>query len=172
MFVFLFGLMFHFRRIKDSLNFWFIHAAYFRHNLLFWLVVRNYEHPGTSFETLHKIFIWRKLYFKNLFSGSSLISSVDTLDPVHVTPRRWDNLQADDDDTKVKSRIMITIWHDGFNNFWTSQEMDKKEIFSKSLLANILDIDDNFCSSKFTETNGIVQYNQTNGNPSNGCYSR
>jgi hypothetical protein len=50
--------------------------------------------------------------------------------------------------------------------------MDKKEIFSKSLLANILDIDDNFCSSKFTETNGIVQYNQTNGIPSNGCYSR
>ena len=33
------------------------------------------------------------------------------------------------------------------------KEMDKKEIFSKSLLANILDLDDNFCSSKFTESN-------------------
>ena len=43
--------------------------------------------------------------------------------------------------------------------------MDKKEIFSKSLLANILDIDDNFCASKFTETNGIVQYNHPNGFP-------
>ena len=53
------------------------------------------------------------------------------------------------------------------------QEMDKKEIFSKSLLANILDIDDNFCASKFTETNGIVQYNHPNGfPPPNGCFNR
>ena len=46
------------------------------------------------------------------------------------------------------------------------KEMDKKEIFSKSLLANILDLDDNFCSSKFTENNGA--------NPSlpNGCFNR
>ena len=51
--------------------------------------------------------------------------------------------------------------------------MDKKEIFSKSLLANILDIDDNFCASKFTETNGIVQYNYPNvGQISNGCFNR
>ena len=49
--------------------------------------------------------------------------------------------------------------------------MDKKEIFSKSLLANILDIDDNLYSSKFTETNGLVQYGN-NGLPSNGYYSR
>ena len=46
------------------------------------------------------------------------------------------------------------------------KEMDKKEIFSKSLLANILDLDDNFCSSKFTDNNSA------NPQLPNGCFSR
>ena len=46
-------------------------------------------------------------------------------------------------------------------------------MFSKSLLANILDIDDNFCASNVTENNGVIQYHQTNGPlPSNGCFNR
>ena len=52
------------------------------------------------------------------------------------------------------------------------KEMDKKEIFSKSLLANILDIDDNFCASKFNDNSGVVT-NYTHVNPSpNGCFNR
>ena len=46
------------------------------------------------------------------------------------------------------------------------KEMDKKEIFSKSLLANILDLDDNFCSSKFTDNNSA------NPQLPNGCFNR
>ena len=53
------------------------------------------------------------------------------------------------------------------------KEMDKQEIFSKSLLANILDIDDNYCASKFTENNGVVsKYNHANQPSSNACFNR
>ena len=53
------------------------------------------------------------------------------------------------------------------------KDMDKKEIFSKSLLANVLDIDDNFCASKISETNSIVHYNHSKGPLGlNGCFAR
>ena len=53
------------------------------------------------------------------------------------------------------------------------KEMDKKEIFSKSLLANVLDIDDNFCASKFTDNNGgVTNYNHANPPLPNCCFNR
>ena len=65
------------------------------------------------------------------FSGSSPVSPVDTLDPLHVPPRRWDNFQADDDDTKVKSEIMITTWQ-GFKKVELFRKWIKRK-FSQSL---------------------------------------
>ena len=44
------------------------------------------------------------------------------------------------------------------------KEMDKKEISSKSLLANVLDIDDNFCAAKIPQiidVNHLSHLNQT-----------
>ena len=35
------------------------------------------------------------------------------------------------------------------------KEMDKEEISSKSFLANVLDIDDNFCAAKIPQINDV-----------------
>ena len=35
------------------------------------------------------------------------------------------------------------------------KELDKEEISSKSLLANVLDIDDNFCAAKILQINDV-----------------
>ena len=55
------------------------------------------------------------------------------------------------------------------------KEMDKKEVFSKSLLANVLDIDDNFCASSIPQPNN-VNSNISNSQPTaaiaNGCFLR
>ena len=54
------------------------------------------------------------------------------------------------------------------------KEMDKKEIFSKSLLANVLDIDDNFCAAKVPQKvigNSSGQTNQVLP-IANGCFLR
>jgi len=53
------------------------------------------------------------------------------------------------------------------------KEMDKKEISSKSLLANVLDIDDNFCAAKISQitTNNPTHHHQTVA-IANGCFLR
>ena len=54
------------------------------------------------------------------------------------------------------------------------KEMDKKEISSKSLLANVLDIDDNFCAAKIPQINDANHRSHLNQIVAiaNGCFLR
>ena len=54
------------------------------------------------------------------------------------------------------------------------KEMDKKEISSKSLLANVLDIDDNFCAAKIPQINNLNNHGHLNQMVAiaNGCFLR
>ena len=54
------------------------------------------------------------------------------------------------------------------------KEMDKKEISSKSLLANVLDIDDNFCAAKIPQINVVNHHSHLNQTVAiaNGCFLR
>ena len=54
------------------------------------------------------------------------------------------------------------------------KEMDKKEISSKSLLANVLDIDDNFCAATLAipQSNNMNHPSHANPVTANGCFTR
>merc|ERR1719483_504648 len=52
------------------------------------------------------------------------------------------------------------------------KEMEQKEISSKSLLANVLDIDDNFCAAKIPQINNLNNHSYLNQTVAiaNGCF--
>jgi len=52
------------------------------------------------------------------------------------------------------------------------KEMDKKESFSKSLLANVLDIDDNFCATTIPQSMTGLQHVHIKPTNFNGCFTR